>query len=186
MPGAKVETQVIDLSDLESVRSFTQRALAFPGHQLDVLLNNAGDKRCASFMLMPPKCQLCKPIDTLHIWRVLQASWRRQRCRQRRDTSISSVRPMFCMLRLLKSCSSTSLSDQMLCPAGVNHLGHFLLTQSLMPLLTGNRWVCTQLPLSASSQKPTVQRQLLGVTALQAQQDYQCVVSRTSIWSHAL
>ena len=43
MPGAKVETQCIDLSDLESVRSFTQRALAFPGHQLDVLLNNAGD-----------------------------------------------------------------------------------------------------------------------------------------------
>lgn len=48
MPGAKVETQCIDLSDLESVRSFTQRALAFPGHQLDVLLNNAGDKHCTA------------------------------------------------------------------------------------------------------------------------------------------
>ncbi len=94
MPGAKVETQVIDLSDLESVRSFTQRALAFPGHQLDVLLNNAGDQQCASLMLMPHKYQLCKSVDTLHIWCVLQASWQRQRCRQRRGSSTSSVRPM--------------------------------------------------------------------------------------------
>lgn len=53
MPGAKVETQVIDLSDLESVRSFTQRALAFPGHQLDVLLNNAGDMQRTAFVLKP-------------------------------------------------------------------------------------------------------------------------------------
>jgi NAD(P)-dependent dehydrogenase (short-subunit alcohol dehydrogenase family) len=48
VPGAKLEAQCIDLSDLESVRSFTQRALAFPGHQLDVLLNNAGDVHCTA------------------------------------------------------------------------------------------------------------------------------------------
>jgi NAD(P)-dependent dehydrogenase (short-subunit alcohol dehydrogenase family) len=103
VPGAKVETQVIDLSDLESVRSFTQRALAFPGHQLDVLLNNAGDQQCALLMWLPHQCQLCRPIDMLHIWHALQASWRRQRCRQRRGSNISSVRTLFCLLRMLMS-----------------------------------------------------------------------------------
>lgn len=43
VPGAKLEAQCIDLADLSSVRSFTERALAFSGHQLDVLLNNAGE-----------------------------------------------------------------------------------------------------------------------------------------------
>lgn len=41
-PGAKLECQRIDLADLSTIRDFTERALAFPGHQLDILLNNAG------------------------------------------------------------------------------------------------------------------------------------------------
>lgn len=81
VPDAKLEPQRIDLSDLTTIRDFTERALAFPGHQLDVLLNNAG-------VMATPEMQTAQGYEY---------------------------------------------------QLGVNHLAHFLLTQRLMPLLTGSR-----------------------------------------------
>ncbi len=89
-PGAKLECQRIDLADLSTIRDFTERALAFPGHQLDILLNNAGmyaakwrDHLHEGFFYD----EVHIPLTSLCL--LPQASWLALRCRQLMASSTS-------------------------------------------------------------------------------------------------
>lgn len=87
VPDAKLESQRIDLSDLTTVRDFTERALAFPGHQLDVLLNNAGEpaevvKLCHSV----PGCSCDIPMSRCLLAAAVCSCACRMDCRCHGDT----------------------------------------------------------------------------------------------------
>jgi NAD(P)-dependent dehydrogenase (short-subunit alcohol dehydrogenase family) len=132
VPAAKVEAVPLDLASLASVRALAQKCLD-GGRALDVLVNNAGMELCAialqSCLLLCPRCQA-----TLF-----------KRCWPSVPVSSPSTarKPRHC-----RGVGSHGFAGIMACPEmqskdgyelqlAVNHLGHFLLTTMLLPLLTG-------------------------------------------------
>ena len=123
-PGAKVEAVQLDLTDLDSIRSFSQKALD-AGHPLDVLLNNAGGPRISHVWYSALLCSAMNQLLSCHLdhvygcitlpqespicWDPLrtvfcgspQASWPARRCRTKDGYELQLA---------------------------TNHLGHFLLT----------------------------------------------------------
>ena len=120
MPHAKAEPQHIDLGDLSTVRAFTEKALSFPGHQLDVLVNNAGVGRAVHLPLIRKRVlTLCSAVTPDVFWK-------------------NGSRWVSCNAGVMAT-PEMQTKDGFEYQMGINHLGHFLLTQSLLPLLTGDR-----------------------------------------------
>ena len=70
VPHAKVEPQHIDLGDLSTIRAFTEKALSFPGHQLDVLVNNAGAGHAVHLPLIRKRVlTTCSVVTPDVIWK---------------------------------------------------------------------------------------------------------------------
>ena len=112
-PGARVEAVQVDLTDLDSIRSFAGKALD-AGRPLDVLINNAGQPTPSSRALnLALACW--RPCGQVAMQAVTGALWQRAG---------------------VMACPELRTKDGFELQLATNHLGHFLLTTMLLPLLT--------------------------------------------------
>ena len=129
MPAARVEAVALDLADLESIRSFGQKARD-AGRPLDVLCNNAGMRQ--------QRASYCSSKQGVYI---MQFRLKLARC------ACSGI----------MACPELRTADGFEMQLGVNHLGHFLLTSLLLPLMRDpNRY--TQACPTPQSLRHCVQR----------------------------
>lgn len=122
MPTARgIEVAVFDLADLASVRAWAQRAQDF-GLPLDVLVNNAGEALLLPFAGAVVMACLALVADVG--WLCIPPCW----CA---TMSAAWCRPEAGVM----ACPQMETKDGFEYQLGVNHLGHFLLTNMLLPLL---------------------------------------------------
>lgn len=110
--GGGVEVAPLDLADLATIRDWTQRALDF-GHPIDVLVCNAGARW--------EWCQQHLPAGASEL------------CRAGPHPRATPQRLLYRAGVMAPPCMETR--DGFELQLGVNHLGHFLLTERLLPLL---------------------------------------------------